>query len=42
MSNEKSKKKGKRKVFNKYILPVMMYGSETWALNNAMEETSAR
>ena len=30
--------KVKRKVFNKYILPVMTYGSETCALNNAMEE----
>ena len=24
----------KRKVFNEYILPVMTYGSETWALTN--------
>ena len=27
-----------KKVFNEYILPVMTYGSETWALNNVMEE----
>ena len=26
----------KRKVFNEYILPVMTYGCETWALNNGM------
>ena len=25
----------KRKVHNEYVLPVMMYGSETWALKNA-------
>ena len=24
--------------FNKHILPVMTYGSETWTLNNVMEE----
>ena len=26
----------KKKVFNEYILPVMTYGCETWALKNGM------
>ena len=30
--------KVKGKVFNEHILPVMTYRSETWVLNNAMEE----
>jgi len=29
----------KRKVYNQYNLPVMMYGCETWALNS---ETTQR
>ena len=39
MRSRNANMKVKRKVFNKYILPVMTYGSETWALNHAMEET---
>ena len=31
----------KRKIDDEYILPVMTYGSETWALNNAMMEKLA-
>jgi len=38
MRSRNANMKVKRKVFNEYILPVMTYGSETWALNNAMEE----
>ena len=38
MKSRNADMKIKWKVFNKYILPVMTYGSETWALNNAMEE----
>ena len=33
--------KVKRKIFNIYVLPVMTYGSETWALNKVMEEMTA-
>ena len=32
----------KRKVHDEYILPVMTYGCETWALNNAMTENAQR
>ena len=38
MRSRNTNMKVKRKVFNEYILPLMMYESETWALNNAMEE----
>ena len=34
MRNNKNNMKIKREVLNEYILPVMTYGSETWALNN--------
>ena len=30
--------KVKRKVHNEYVLPVMVYGSETWALKKAHME----
>ena len=30
--------KVKKKIFNECVLPVMTYGSETWALNKVMEE----
>ena len=36
MKNKKTSMEIKRKVFNEYILPVMTYGSETWALQNSM------
>ena len=28
----------KRKIYNEYVLPVMVYGSETWALKKAHME----
>lgn len=31
----------KRKLFNEYLLPVITYGSETWALKNTSTETLA-
>ena len=37
MRSKKATMKIKRKVFNEYILPVMTYGSETWALSKSME-----
>ena len=36
MRSRKISMKIKRKVFNEYILPVMTYGCETWALNKGM------
>ena len=33
--------KMKRKTHDEYILPVMTYGCETWALNNAMMDEPA-
>lgn len=41
MRSKKASMKIKKKVLNEYILPVMTYGCETWALNNAMEEMLA-
>ena len=38
MKSRKASMKIKRKVHNEYVLPVMLYGSETWALNNAHME----
>ena len=38
MRTRKANMKIKRKIRNQYILPVMTYGSETWAMNNAMTE----
>ena len=34
----KASMKIKRKVHNEYVLPVMVYGSETWALKKAHME----
>jgi len=39
MSSRKASIKIKRKIHDEYILPVMTYGCETWALNNAMMDT---
>lgn len=36
MRSRKASMKIKRKIHDEYILPVMTYGCETWALNNAM------
>ena len=36
MRSRKAGMKIKRKTHDEYILPVMTYGCETWALNNAM------
>ena len=36
MRSRKESMKIKRKIHDEYILPVMTYGCETWALNNAM------
>ena len=35
MKSRKARMKIKRKVHNEYVLPVMVYGSETWALKKA-------
>ena len=41
MGSPKASIKIKRKIHDEYILPVIIYGSETWALNNAMMEKLA-
>ena len=41
MRSRNASMKVKKKVFNEYTLPVMTYGSETWALNKTMEEMMA-
>ena len=41
MKNPKASMTTKRKVFNKYILPVMTYGSETWAPTSSQSELLA-
>ena len=41
MRSRKASIKIKRKIHDEYILPVMTYGSETWALHNAMIEKVA-
>lgn len=41
MRSRKASMKMKRKIHDEYILPVMAYGCETWALNNAMVEKLA-
>ena len=38
MKSRKTSMNTKRKVFNEYVLPVMMYGSETWALTTANKD----
>ena len=38
MKSRKASINGKRKVHNEYVLPVMVYGSETWALKKAHME----
>ena len=38
MKSRKASMKIKKKVHNEYLLPVMVYGSETWALKNAHME----
>ena len=38
MKSRKASMKIKRKVQNEYVLPVMVYGSETWALKKAHME----
>ena len=37
MKSRKAHMKIKRKIHNEYVLPVMVYGSETWALKAHME-----
>ena len=41
MRSRKASMKIKSKVFNEYVLPVMTYGSETWALTTAQMHTLA-
>ena len=41
MRSRKASMKIKRKIHDEYILPVMTYGCETWALNNAMMDKLA-
>ena len=38
MNTRKASMNIKRKVHNEYVLPVMVYGSETWALKKAHME----
>ena len=38
MKSRKASMKIKRKLHNEYVLPVMVYGSETWALKKAHME----
>ena len=38
MKSRKARMKTKRKIHNEYVLPVMVYGSETWALKKAHME----
>ena len=38
MKSRKASMNTKRKVHNEYMLPVMVYGSETWALKKAQME----
>ena len=38
MKSSNASMKIKRKIHNEYMLPVMVYGSETWALNKAHME----
>ena len=38
MKSRKASMSVKRKVHNEYVLPVMVYGSETWALKKAHME----
>ena len=40
MKSRKTSMNIKRKVHNEYRLPVMVYGSETWALKKAHKETT--
>ena len=35
MKSRSASMKIKRKVHNEYVLPIMVYGSATWALNKA-------
>jgi exonuclease III len=41
MKSRTTSMKIKQKVFNEYVLPVMTYGSETWALNKAVVDRLA-
>ena len=38
MRSSNNSLKVKREIFSEYVLPVLICGSETWALNKAMEE----
>ena len=38
MKSRKARMKIKRKIHNEYVLPVMVHGSETWALKKAHVE----
>ena len=38
MKSRKARMNIKRKIHNEYVLPVMVYGSETWALKKAHME----
>ena len=41
MRSRKASMQIKKKVFNEYVLPVMTYGSETWALTTAQMDALA-
>ena len=41
MRSGKASMEVKKKIFNEYVLPRMIYSSKTWTLNKAMEETMA-
>ena len=41
MRSRKASTQIKKKVFNEYVLPVMTYGCETWALTTAQMEALA-
>ena len=41
MRSRKESMKIQRKIHDEYILPIMTYGCETWALNNAMMDKLA-
>ena len=42
MKSRKASMNVKRKVHNEYVLPVMVYGSETWELKKAHMTHSAK
>ena len=38
MKSRNASMKAKKKILHEYVLPMMTYGNETWALNKAIEE----